>query len=231
MASRIHASLLTACLVALLPASAFAATITLNEAGTETLLEETQGAETIDIDLRFNASVTINNAALLSIDSAAELAALWALAPVASPTVTMFFVDSLNWCAGSQPSAVGCAVQGGTTLVLESAVAAGVNGAELAAHELGHTYGLPHLEDPTNNIMNCCDWGNTAWTEGQLTTINASALVQLDGSIQFTDITPVLITPEPGTLSLSLLGLVGIGWRAGSPRRGVGRPQGKRGAR
>jgi hypothetical protein len=202
--------------LSLLPTTAFAATITLNEAGAEALLDHDVGSESIDIDLRFNASDTLEDAALLSIDSAAELATLWGHA-VASPTVTLFFVDSLNWCGGSMPDAVGCA--SGSAIVVESAVAASGNGAELLAHELGHVYGLPHLEAPTTNIMNCCDWGNTTFTEGQLTTINASAFVQDDAGTQFTAITPVLVTPEPGTFALSAFGLALYGWRLRGGRR------------
>jgi hypothetical protein len=201
-----------------IPITSFAATITENEAGAEALLEHTVGAQTIDIDLRFNESVTLKEPTLLSVDSVAELTAIFALAPVASPTISLFFIDSLNWCEGSQPSAVGCA--SGAGIVLESDVAAGGNGPELLAHELGHTYGLAHLESPTTNIMNCCDWGNTTFTETQLQTINGSPRVQDDSGTQFTAITPVLITtPEPGTLPLSMLGLAIVTWRRRAARR------------
>lgn len=216
---RAATSVFAAHLFVLIPVSAFAAT-----AGAEVLLGHDVGAESIDIDLRFNNPQFIDNQALLSIDSAAELTALFALAPVASPTVTLFFVDSVNWCAGSMPTAVGCA--SGSTIVRQSGTAAGGNGSELLAHELGHVHGLPHLEVPTTNIMNCCDWGNTTFTEAQLSDINGSAFVQDDSGTQFTTITQVLITPEPGrTLALSLFGLTVVSWRARAthrrqPRRG-----------
>ena len=103
-------------------------------------------------------------------------------------------------------------------MVVDSVFAGGGFGAELNAHELGHNLGLPHDEPqpPNDNLMNPIMNGITFLTAGQIATIGTSATnvdIQNDAGGDFILITPILITPEPGTGLLLMLGLAGLGWR------------------
>ena len=103
----------------------------------------------------------------------------------------MFFIDTLDWCGFSSPSIVGCANRPGNDIVVESAFAAGGNGTELNAHELGHNLGLEHETFP--NLMTSSINGNTTLTADQIATILASDLIQSDADGKFILITPIAV--------------------------------------
>jgi hypothetical protein len=210
--------------LALAPASGWAATVTTNEAVMDSIFS--LGSFSTPIDIRFNATVTVNGPVSLFsgsnvvIDTDAKLDDLFALAPSGLPTVNMFFVDTLDACGGVNPSIIGCANFPGNKLVVESGVAAGGSGAALNAHELGHNLGLDHEIGSGTNLMNPSLSGNTTLTSSQVSTIFSNVgglgLVQTDGGSRFIQITPILLAavPLPAALplvlsALSVLGFIG----------------------
>lgn len=189
--------------VLLAPASTWAASVTTNEVGMDAIFSQASfGANTIDI--RFTATVTV--AGPLNIATAADFTALYALGPpVASPTVNMYFVDSITGPCPVNGAWDGCALLSGNSMVIKSTVAAGGNGAELNAHELGHNLGLVH-SDPAVDLMQCCAYGSTTLTAAQVASILASPLVQTDVGGKFISITPYLVTPVPIPAAVWLFG-------------------------
>lgn len=180
-----------------------AAVVTLNEAGMDAIYSQA-GFGMTPVDIRFNATVTLIKPQHLILDNAAEVTTLFGLSPTASPTVNLFFVDSILGCgATAGPGITGCASQPGNDIVVRSTTAAGANGAENSAHELGHNFGLPHM-NVAGNLMTATGFGNLALTAGQIATILASNLIQTDmAGAKFVQITPVLIdAPEPATMCL-----------------------------
>ena len=195
---------------------AWAGFITTNETSldpTEITLDTIFSQGALDIDIRFNPSVIIENTSLLNINDDIGFFALLALAPSASPVVNMFFIDTLDWCGFSSPSIVGCASRPGNDIVVESGFAAGGNGTELNAHELGHNLGLEHETFP--NLMTSSINGNTTLTADQIATILASPLIQSDADGQFILITPIAVVaavPIPGAILLFGSGLFSLLW-------------------
>jgi len=189
-----------------LPSIGNAAYVTTNEAEMDAVFS--QGA--LSIDIRFNATQYINDASYLVIDSVLELSTFTALLPEPSPTVNMAFIDTLNVCGGTLANFGGCAALPGNWIVMDSsqAGAGGGYGGNLNSHELGHNLGLHHtaivgrLMDPTIT--------GTLLTAAEIATILASPLIQTDGAGDYISITPFLVTPEPTSLSLVALGLVGL---------------------
>lgn len=214
--ARWPAALLVAAL--LTPAASWAAFVTIDNAGMDAVFAQPNFLPN-PVDIRFNPTITIGSAGLLNISSAADLAALFALAPAASPTVNMFFVDSVDYCSGTyNVSLVGCADLPGNRFVVESVMAANPTyGTELMAHELGHNLFLAHCTECAN-LMNTTLNGNTHLTPTQVAGVLASPLVHLLGSgplaQRWIDITPVLISavPLPAALPLafSAFGLLAI---------------------
>ena len=130
--------------------------VTTNEAKLDLIFKQASFGLT-PIDIRFNPSLSIVNAALASIDSAADWTTLLGLAGnAASPTVNMYFVDKVLWCGSPSITTIGCAMQPGNVIVLNSSWAANATyGGILAGHELAHNLGLGHLApDDGTNLMN-----------------------------------------------------------------------------
>jgi len=180
------------------------------------------------VDIRFNPAVTVQAPSLLDVTSAAELSALFALGPASPQTVNMYFIDSLEYCDGANPSAVGCADFIGFDMVVESAAAAGPNGAELGAHELAHNLGLVHDTSPALNLMDAVLNGNTDISLSQSQEMHdnfgTATPLQFDVSAVgfFVEITPVLISgdgavPEPSSWMLIVLAIAILAW--GKKRR------------
>ncbi len=202
--------------VFVLPTAVHAAFVTTNEVGMEAIF----GQQPFDlpIDIRFNPVVTLANSSYLNISDAATLGALFDEEPVnrAVTSVNMYFIDSLSYCGEFNTSFLGCANRPGNDIVVESNAAAGPDGAELNAHELGHSLGLMHV-DSAGNLMNSTINGNTTLSIGQVRSILNSPLMQLAGTDitgpRFIDITPILITPVPlpASLWLALSGFASLG--------------------
>lgn len=192
-------------------ATAHAGYITTQEEGLDAIFSQASfGSSTIDI--RFTRPSTIFSTELLSIDTEAEFDDLADLA-TASPTVAMFFVDTISWCGDTNANYVGCGAFPGNLLAVESSFAAGTNGANLLAHELGHNLWLPHVDDNTNLMNAFLITGFGTLSSGQVSTILASPLVQVDeGGQRFIEITPYAVVAGSGTATLMLVALAGLGW-------------------
>jgi hypothetical protein len=203
-------SLIMAALAILLSsASAQAGFITIDPAGMNAIFSQ-DNFDGTPISIRFNPSVQIVAPQLLVINTPADLAALFSLAPDPAPTVTSFFVDQINYCGFVEPTINGhyngCAQFPGN-FMLEDSTAAVTDAAGLMGHELGHNLDLPHS---SLGLM----WGflpyvNTELSPQEVATILQSPLVQIDSNGQrFITITPIAIvgapvaTPEPSTLLL-----------------------------
>ena len=175
------------------------------------------------IDIRFMPVVSIGAPALLTIDTQAKLNQLFALpGAAASPTVNMFFVDTLDFCSSFSTILVGCANTPGHKMVLESGFAAGNNGDSLGGHELGHNLGLDHVGSNQNLMFDTINSNNTL-TTAQVDDIFFAkppnpppptfSPLQFDVSGAYVDILPIFITavPLPGALPLVLSAVVFLG--------------------
>jgi hypothetical protein len=196
--------------------SARAANVTLNETGLDALYGQWS------IDIRYNATQTIYNSALLSIDNDAEFGVL-STYQTSGSVISMFFVDTINFCGIALPNIVGCASVPGTLIALDSGFIASSGAAVTAmGHEIGHNLGLDHL-DVNGNLMRPTTFtfdsnAMPQLTLGQRTTIVASGLVQTEqGTNQkFIQITPFLVAadaPEPATWSLLGLAFSVAAWK------------------
>lgn len=191
--------------VFIIPTFVQAAFVTTNEVEMEAIYQ--QQPFSLPIDIRFNPVITLANSTYLNISDAATLTALFNEEPFprAVTSVNMYFIDSLSYCGRFDTSFLGCANRPGNDIVVESNAAAGPNGAELNAHELGHSLGLMH-EDDFGNLMNSTINGDTSLLIDQVRTILGSPLMQLAGGgitgPRFIEITPILITPVPLPASL-----------------------------
>ena len=184
-----------------------AALISTNEVEMDAIFSQASFAGAT-IDIRFNSAETVRNPSLQSIDTEAELLDLLAQGPGSSPTVNLYFVDSLCWCGACNANIVGCATLPGRHAIVESATAAGPLGGVLNAHELGHNLGLGHTE---TGLMSPTLGGDTTLTSAEVATILSSPLIQMDGGQRFVSITPVLVAaPEPSSWLLACIVAVGV---------------------
>lgn len=147
-----------------------------------------------------------------------------------SPTVDVFFIDSITFCGDEGTGIDGCADNiPGKSFAVVSTVAAGVNGAELEAHELGHDLGLVHC--PPNcggvaNLMDASGYGSTTLTAAQAAIVLASGLVQVDAfGDNYIELQAIRFVPAPATLVLfglavALLLFVQL-WRRRASNHGV----------
>ncbi len=189
------------------PAIAAAASITIDQAGMSAIFSQSSFNGT-PVSIRLNAPRVIVAPELQDIRNAADLKALYALAPDPAPTVDAFFVDQLDACGSVEPTInglfAGCAQLPGHIFVEESE-AAEMSPAPLMGHELGHNANLQHDFFSAANLMAPLFPPGTELTEGQAAIILQSPLVQTDSTgRKFIQITPIAIVgvPEPSTLLL-----------------------------
>jgi hypothetical protein len=195
--------------------------ITTQSVGVNTIYSQTAFGE-VPIDIRFNAGLSFVRPDLLSIDTPAEQAELWALGPDPYPTIDAFYVDSISYCSGpAQPglTLIGCALLPGHELYLNSLFASLYP--SLLGHELGHNLGLQHVGDfnSTGNLMNPLLNSDTL-TVAQINTVFSSPLVQTDlvTGERFISVTPIAIEAvetlsiaEPSTMAILGTGLIFVG--------------------
>ena len=192
------------CLAILAPSTAFGAFVTTHETEIEAIYAGVGGG----IDVRYGPTTFLNDPSYLTLSSEAKVLALLDLPAPASPTINLFFVDTLSWCGVADPGFYGCATTPGHNVFVESVFTASALGDELVAHEIGHNLGLGHVSDPAR-LMDPSIAGGTTLTASEITTILSSPLIQNDG-VDFIYINPILVTPEPGTFALLSLGIVGL---------------------
>lgn len=197
--------------------SAEAAVITTNELALDGIFSQPsfQLPVTTPVDIRFNPSLTVSNPTLTDITTGPQLTTLFGLNLTPPLVLSMFFVDTLDFCGGFNVSIIGCAQTNGPNSVVESAFAANMaTGPELNAHEIAHNLGLNHTGGP--NLMNGTINGSTALTPAQAMAILGSGFVQTDPTTQarFVSITPILISsvPLPAAGLLLFSGLLGLFW-------------------
>ena len=191
----------------LAPPAAKAAFITTHE----TELESLFAYNGLTLDVRYLPGTVLSDSSFLTLDSAAEFAALLALTPAASsPTINLLFTDSLSWC-GVPGAFIGCAELPGYRGVVESVFASTSTGDELVAHEIGHMFGLSHIADVTR-LMNPILYGGIVLGATEIATILASPLIQNDG-VDSIEILPITVIPEPGTVALLAIGIGGLAAR------------------
>jgi hypothetical protein len=166
------------------------------------------GFGTDTIDIRFGAAQEIHDSALLSIDTDAEFDALASYVFSPSPTVSMFFVDAINFCGVAAPNVVGCGSTPGSLIALDSSFMLQPEGANTIAHELGHNLGLDHtFPDNGTNLMNPTVFATFGFlNNAQITSILTSGLIQTDllGN-KYIEVTPIAVlasVPEPSTWAL-----------------------------
>ena len=199
-----------------------AAFVTYNEAGMDAVFSQaTFGANTVDI--RFGPTTQIVAPNLLSIDTDAEVNALFNLHSGGANVVNFYYVDAVDACDGFNASVIGCGEYPGNDFVVESIWAANTTipiggtaqyGVQLLAHELGHNLFLDHRNG--NNLMNPFINGFLDLNAAEVTTILNSPLIQMDGQQRFIQINPVLIlaaapVPEPASAAMLLAGLLVAG--------------------
>ncbi len=199
--------------------SSWAAFVTLKETEMDAIFSQDSFGAT-PVDIRYLPPITYVDASLLNIQETtpgnSNLFDLFNL--FNSSTIHYaYFVDTVDWCSSTNTGIVGCGFQPGTDFVVESNFAAGGNGEELLAHELGHNLSLGHDGAPNNdNLMDSSINGNTTLTAAQVATILSRPSIQTDAFGKFVQIQPVLITasavvvPEPSTalLAASLIGML-----------------------
>ena len=205
--------LMASILLCLLGGSAWAGFVTTNEKDLDAIFS--QSAFRTPIDVRFNPTVTMSRPDLLTINTEQQLNTLFDLGDNI-PTIDIFFVDAINECGGDlSPLIIGCGDLSGNKIVVKSSFAAGVFGAALMGHELGHNLGLGHVDFPPANLMNPTLNGSIALTTSQPNTILGSPDVQIGpGGAHFILITPFAIVPEPATMLFALAGAVWLLQRA-----------------
>lgn len=210
MSQQLRLALTTGLVIAASAASAASGYVTTNEAALDAIFSQASFGSTT-IDVRFTAALSYSQPSLTAFDSDTEWGQLAALANPDATVVSMFFVDTISSCGGTGGGIIGCAAQPGHMLVLNSSWAANATfGGVLAAHELGHNFGLPHYESGAN-LMNSSLTPNSSLLSSQVSTILSSNLIHTDSLGQrYITITPIALiaaVPEPGTWLLMSAGL------------------------
>lgn len=162
------------------------------------------------IDVQVAPSVRYADSSLATIDNDSELWRLFSLAPRGTKTIEVFFVDAINSCGGYAPNIIGCGLQPGDALVLNSSWAASRWGPALLAHELGHNLGLEHVPQGTPNLMNPYLTGNTDLDLGQVRALYSSPLMDWSQ------------WPERAFFSILPIAIVASDWSSGSVAQAAG---------
>ena len=117
----------------------------LNDASTVLQVDDGAGDVACSVSLVRSGNVTVFTTGDGSLDTNAELSAVFGLPG------NVKVVDDVNFCGGFNPSIIGCGQTPGSSFITERFTAnqEGI----LWAHEFGHNQGLPHRSDSTDNLM------------------------------------------------------------------------------
>jgi hypothetical protein len=128
-----------------------------------------------------------------------------------SPTVDVFFVESITFCGTDMGGFDGCAFAiPNNSFAVDGGTAATANGTELEAHELGHDLGLVHCPDNCGgnpNLMDASGYGSTTLTAAQATILLGSPLLQKNGPANFINLQAITFAPEPASLQMLIFGM------------------------
>lgn len=183
------------------------------------------------VDIRYNEIVEIAAPSLTGVTSKTELNQLFSLTDnlyesgTWNRTVSLYFVEALDYCGGYSKSYVGCSQIRGNQMAVERGYANGSYGAELIAHELGHAVGFYHSgEAPlylgNDNLMAPRLNGDTTiassqvdqlFGRGRFARLGQSKLLQQDSDGYYIEITPYVIVDglSGATLPSSESGVAG----------------------
>ena len=182
-----------------------ASTVTLFDAEVDAIFSQASFGAT-PIDIRYSPIQTLVRPDLASIDSSTDWSNLINLTN-SVPSVSAYYVSSINWCGTYQVDYIGCAQVGGHDFALEAGWAGSVFGPSLFGHELAHNFGLRHTTEgllkpsislstglTTSEVATMFDYGSRSWDSQQ-------ARIQGDAqSGYYIDVIPVrVVASQPAS--------------------------------
>jgi hypothetical protein len=177
------------------------------------------------IDVVFMSWLTYDSSTYLTIDSEAELYALWAAAgngaSSSATVVSMWFVDSISLSpstttyGASEWASNGSGGYGGNRITISDDIFP-VSRIDTIAHELGHELGLDHYDtlypsatDIASNLMTSGTYRSVPSSIDNITP-DGSKLDQLNNVQIAIALTSDLIMPEPASAALVGIALIGL---------------------
>ena len=169
-----------------------------------------------DIVVNFLAMQVVNSSARLNEDNFSDLGA-----NANSSIINLWFVNDLTDCGGPVGGTLfGCGTSGGWFALTQAVFDySAVGRVDTLSHELGHVLGLGHADFGAGAADNLMTSGNTRGIPQLIGDVSPDGL----GLDKLTDeqiaeargsrYTSALRVPEPGSMTLALFALVGLGLR------------------
>jgi hypothetical protein len=178
------------------------------------------------IELRIAPTTELVRPDLLTVDTSADVTALFNLFPAPGKNLNLIFVDDITLCGTndsipSHPSHVlgACAEQNGPPPAgqgrnafidsTDAAITTGASGlsalpvslgTDVVGAALGHLLMLQFAADPTGNLMSAAYTGGGTLTSDQAATMLSSPLVQTDANgTRFVEIDPIVVVASATT--------------------------------